>query len=334
MFENILKHIDLIETNKEHILDMWMDYDIVQSKLTQNTMDITFFKNKFASKVFEFAFSVVKSENKTGDCPVIGVMLMLFKKKNIPLSDIFMICVHFKNALLHFASDNKILDDETLKELSMLMDYNFEGVINEYVLLYYKDSLIRKVKTPKSCSVAKLEPTPNNDNNESVTQEVTEQEDQEKQTTSAELYLQEVEVNMEMIQELDELESDTLDAIDAQETLDQNSIDESANLFRKYAAVLNEMYEFEELAYTLTLLADVLSEVSFEEITEETRFMVDIYLKAIISDLRSWRMSIFMTMEAEDIHYLDKTLLSSIAQIQMTLMPQVEGEEEDEIEFF
>jgi len=325
MFKNILKHIDLIETNKEVILDMWMDYDIVESKLTRNTMDITFFRNKFASKVFEFAFSVVKSENKTGDCPVIGVMLMLFKKKNIPLSDIFMICVHFKNALLHFSANKKILDDDMIKELSMLMDYNFEGVINEYVLLYYKDSLIKKAQISKSCPVPKQEPIQNQINEIAETQEV--------KTTSAELYLQEVQVNMEMIEELDELESDTLDAIDAQETLDQNSIDESSNLFRKYAAVLNEMYEFEELAYTLTLLSDLLNEVSFEEITEETKFMVDIYLKAIISDLRSWRMSIFMTMEAEDIHYLDKTLLSSIAQIQMTLMPQVESEE-DEIEFF
>lgn len=61
--------------------------------------------------------------------------------------------------------------------------------------------------------------------------------------------------------------------------------------------------------------------------------MVDIYLKAIISDLQSWRMAIFITMEAEDIHYLDKTLMSSIVQIQMTLMPQEEAQE-DEIKFF
>jgi len=317
MFKNLLKHIDLLEMNQAKILEMWMDYEIVQSKLTRNSMDITFFKEKFATKVFEFAMSVVKSENRTGDCPVIGVMLILFKKKNIPLSDIFMICVHFKNALLHFAANNKILDDKILNEISILMDYNFEGVINEYVLLYYKDSSIKEVHIPKQCptkpALIKIK--------------------QEEEMTSATLYLQEVEVNIEMIEELNELESDTLDTIDAQETLDQNTLDESSNLFRKYAAVLNDMYEFEELAYTLTLLADVLSEVNFEEISEETKFMVDIYLKAIISDLQSWRMSIFITMEAENIHYLDKTLLSSIAQIQMTLMPQVENEE-DEIEFF
>jgi len=318
MFNNILKHIDLLEENRDLILDMWMGYDIVQTKLTLNTMDITFFRDKFATKVFDFAISVVKDEQKSGDCPVIGVMLMLFKKKNIPLSDIFMICVHFKNALLHFAYKNSVLNNDSIRELSILMDYNFEGVIKEYVLLYYKDSLIRKKPITKVSIVKAVE-----------------EEYQEKvqKITSAEIYLQEVNVDMDLVAELDELESDTLDAIDAEETLDQNTLDESANLFKQYAKVLNTMYEFEELAYTLTLLGDVLTEVDFENMIDETKFMVDIYLKAIISDLRSWRMSIFIIMEAEDIHYLDKTLLSSIAQIQMTLMPQVENTE-DEIEFF
>ncbi len=315
MFPNIVKNIDFIESNRNKILQMWMDYEVVQTRLTNNELNITFFKEKFATKVFEFAISVIKNENRTGDCPVIGVMLILFKKKNIPLSDIFIICVHFKNALLHFAADNKILNDDTLKEISLLMDYNFEGVINEYILLYYNDSLIKRPlvvnKTHKDLkTIDSLK--------------------QENQTTSANLYLQEVDINMETIEELNELESDT---IDAEETLNQKSLNDSSNLFRKYAAVLNGMYEFEELGYTLTLLADVLNNANCEEISDETKFMVDIYLKAIISDLQSWRMSIFITKEAEDIHYLDKTLLSSIAQIQMTLMPQVDNEE-DEIEFF
>ena len=322
MFTNVLKHINLLETEKDHILDMWMDYTIVQHKLTQNTINVNFFKEKFATKVFDFAMSVIKNENTKGDCPVIGVMLMLFKKKSIPLSDIFIICVHFKNAVLHFASKHEILNDDTLNEISILMDYNFEGVINEYVLLYYNDSQIKRVKS-----------TQNNPQVSETKMQNKEEVLQEQHPTSANAYLQEVEINMEMIDELNELESDTLEAIDSQETLDQNSLDESANLFRKYASVLNDMYEFEELGYTLTLLADVLNDVNFTEITEETQFMVNIYLKAIISDLQGWRQSIFITMDAEDIHYLDKTLLSSIAQIQMTLMPQVE-DEEDQIEFF
>ena len=327
MFKNIEKNIDLIQKNRDTILDMWMSYDIVQTKLTQNTLNVDFFKDKFAGKVFDFAISVVEKKNETGDCPVIGVMLMLFKKKNIPLSDVFMICVHFKNALLHFAQENSILDDNILREISVLMDYNFEGVINEYVLLYYKDNFI-----PKKANL-------NKETQELVEVEIedvaiTQQLDSQS-GTSAQLYLQEVNVDMDMIDELDELESDTLNAIDANPELDENSMHESSNLFNKYANVLNTMLEFDELAYTLNLLSDLLNDTPFDSLSDETKFMVDIYLKAIISDLQSWRMAIFITMEAEDIHYLDKTLLSSIAQMQMTLMPQVESsEDEEEIEFF
>lgn len=325
MFSHLQKNIQILELNKEHILSLWMEYDIVQKKLTQNQMNITFFREKFASKVFDFAMSVVHTKNCVGDCPVIGVMLMLFKKKNIPLSDIFIICVHFKNALLHFAYENKLLNADTLKELSILMDYNFEGVINEYVLLYYKDPNILKIDSSQ-CNNSKKEQIKKREQLAVTTTPSV-------PATSAQEYLEEIHLDMEMIEELIELESDTLNALGACEELDETSLEESANLFKKYANVLNSMMEFDELAYTLNLLSDLLNEIIYETIESDTKFMVDIYLKAIISDLRSWREAIFVNKNAEDIHYLDKTLLSSIAQIQMTLMPKVE-ESEEEIEFF
>lgn len=329
MFERVLQNIALIEKNKSDILDMWLGYEIVQTKLLTNTMDIDFFREKFASKVFDYATSVVKSVNKAGDCPVIGVMLMLFKRKNIPLSDVFMICVHFKNALLHFAYKKSILDEDMIKEIAMLMDYNFEGVISEYVLLYYKDAtIVKPTIEPVVCSINKEEYL-----NELKNIEITVELDSHK-ATSAQLYLQDVDVDMEMVEELDELENDTLNALEAEETLDQNALTEAAHLFEQYAKVLNGMYEFEELTYTLTILADLLKNVDFSTLEEDTRYMVKIYLKAIITDLRSWRNSIFLTMDAQDIHYLDKTLMSSIAQIQITLMPAVNSAGEDEIEFF
>jgi len=325
MFSNLLKHIDLIQTNKDNILDTWMNYQVVQERLNQNNFNILFFKEKFAVKVFDFAFGVVKNKHEVGECPVIGVMLILFKKKNIPLSDIFIICVHLKNALLHFFDDNAILDEKTIKELSILMDYNFEGVITEYVKLYYNDSREISKKESNTCSTIQTS------------------ERQEKKTplpkeetlscTTAKEYIEEVNVDMSLIDELHELESDTLNAIDADEILCANSLSESSNLFEQYAKVLNTLYEFEELSYTLTILKDLLINTEFDTIDKETNYIIGIYLKAIISDLQSWRMSIFITKEAEDIHYLDKTLLSSIAQLQITLMPTDEGQE-DEIEFF
>jgi hypothetical protein len=293
---------------------MWMDYEIVQKKLQTNGINIDFFRDKFASKVFDFTISVIKSKNEIGECPIIGVMLILFKKKNIPLNDVFMICVHLKNAVFHFLHTNSILDDETINEVSILMDYNFEGVIKEYVQLYYNDTSISNTPSIKHEKVNIIV-------------------EQENTTTSAKVYIQEVNIDTELIEELDDLEEDTLNAIDQDEFINQKSIIESANLFEQYAKVLNMMYEFEELAYTLTILKDLLNSTDFETLDDTTKNMISTYLSAIISDLRSWRISIFSSQNAEDIHYLDKTLLSSIAQLQITLMPQ-ENNSNDEIEFF
>jgi len=319
MFDTILKNIDIIESNKTSILNMWMEYEVVENALSKNTLKKDFFQEKFASKVFDFTINVVNNKNDLGNCPVIGVMLILFKKKNIPLSDIFIICVHLKNSLLHFLNQKNLLDDAMIKEISVLMDYNFEGVIREYTEIYYKDSY-------KHTPYKKVSNQTASSNEISTPLEV-------KVSTSASAYLQEVELDMEMIDELDELESDTLNAIDSEETINRNSIDEASNLFNQYSNVLNSMYEFEELAYTLTILKDLLLSTEIETLDEETGYMISIYLKAIISDLQSWRMSIFITNEAEDIHYLDKTLLSSIAQLQITLLPQ-DNKNEEEIEFF
>jgi len=327
MFKTILNEIELIENNKNTILDKWMGYEAVEYTLIGHGFKVDYYRDKFALKVLEYAIGVVKDNNELGNCPVIGVMLIIFKKKNIPLSDVFTICVHFKNALLHFMLQNSKLNDEMLTEVCMLVDYNFEGVIIEYIDLYYHDSEKYQPSNSmtKAISPEKLVCTVDTDNSVSCTPSATK--------TSAKDYLEEIDLDMEMIAELNELEADALDAIHDEEVITHNSLLESAHLFAQYSKILNTTYEFEELSFTLIILKDLLLSTKFETVDEETKYMITIYLKAIISDLQSWRMSIFETQEADDIHYLDKTLMSSIAQLEITLMPK-EYDEDDEIEFF
>ncbi|MBD3825231.1 MAG: hypothetical protein IE916_12115, partial [Epsilonproteobacteria bacterium] len=79
------------------------------------------------------------------------------QKKSIPLSDVFIICVHFKNALLYYALECKILTAEMLKEIASLVDFNFEGVITQYVGLYYNDYSL----TPAQQKELKITHNPN-----------------------------------------------------------------------------------------------------------------------------------------------------------------------------
>ena len=316
MFSFSPEQIKLLEENKDYILDGWLKYSIVQQTLYRHSIGLDFYKDKFASKVFDYAIGVIKEKNQLGACPVISVMLMLFKKKKIPLSDVFIICVHLKNMLLEFMLVKSLLDKNILDEVSKLMDYNFKGVIDDYVALYYKDIIIHKTcKTNDDKTFVKTETE--------VAVVV----------TSASQYMGEVEIEAGLISELDELEDDTLNTIDSQDLITQEALLESSKLFLRYSSTINTLYEFEELAYTLKILGDLLENSDFNEMDDDMQSYIQTYLKAIISDLKTWRMSIFVTQEAEDIHYLDKTLLSSISQLQITLMPN-DDNAEDEIEFF
>ena len=183
MFTSLNNNIALIEENKEIILNLWLDYEIVKKTLQSNTLEHNFFKEKFGLKVFEFATGVIKSKNELGNCPVIGVMLILFKKKNIPLADVFIICVHLKNAFIHFLNSNNLLDSKTIDEICMLMDYNFNGVIKEYTLLYYNDEY-----RSKPCSIQSSQ----------IELQTTEIKSKKKKT-SAKIYISEIELDLEQI---------------------------------------------------------------------------------------------------------------------------------------
>ena len=320
---HLLKHIALLERDSQLILDHWIDDETVKRMLCQNGLKTAFFKERFASKVIEYALGVIENKNELGQCPVIGVMLILFKKKNIPLSDVFIICVNLKNTLLHYFNDKNLLSSELLKELNLLMDHNFEGVIREYADLYYHD--IYKVR---HCGI------------ENTQEDKTEELDElpvylsvSSDITSAKVYLTETEVDMDMVAELDELERESIDAMEMSESLNTEILSDVIKLFEHYSKILNGALEFDELVYTLTVLLDMLRKTQIDLVDDLTQKTVVIYLRAVISDLQSWRMSVFITQEAEDIHYLDKTLLSSIAQLQIMLMPQEETST-DEIEFF
>ena len=327
MFPVLHSNIILIGDNKNNILDIWMSFDIVKSTLKYHNFEISFFREKFASKVFDYATDVIKSKNEPGNCPVIGVMLILFKKKNIPLSDVFLICVNFKNALLNFTLQNNLLNDKMLSEISILVDYNFYGVIKEYVELYYSDNNVHEINT-----ILLQKNTTQEIQSTSITTTVP-----VLKITSAQEYLLEVYADIEAIAELDELEIDTLNTVDTGKDITKKTLLESAYLFEKYAAVLSTLYEFEQLSYTLTVLKDLLYSTDFKKLDEKKSHVISVYLVAIISDLQNWRISIFVTRDAKDIHQLDKTLMSSIAQLQAILMPDVENQVEnknDDFELF
>ena len=103
LFPNLSQHIKVLEKDAPLLLKNWMKSPEVGTVLQQHAMNTDFFGNYFGSKVIEYAFGVIKGNNELGNCPVIGIMLTIYKRKNIPISDVFLIYTHFKNTLIRYA---------------------------------------------------------------------------------------------------------------------------------------------------------------------------------------------------------------------------------------
>ncbi|MFA6197387.1 MAG: response regulator [Sulfurimonas sp.] len=132
-------HLDMIvgdlALNKNHIMNNWINDDMVKNKLRKHIIDNDYFKTHFGEKVFDYFIGVAQGNNKAGNCPVIVTMLDFFKHKNLPLESIFIICVNFKNAITTYICQKYSFNSELYHELSLILDKNFEGVITQYMSL-------------------------------------------------------------------------------------------------------------------------------------------------------------------------------------------------------
>jgi hypothetical protein len=320
-FSHLLPYVDNFDRAKSKLVHEWMSCSDVVNVLRKYEIATNFYGKYFAVKIINYALGVIRGTNALGNCPVVGVMLVFFEKKNIELEEIFTICVNLKNTLIQFMLKEKILNPDTLREISLLIDHNFVGVIRDYIHLHYSIN-----EDHSSCSIA-LNDTKN------INSCTIYQVNTAINTTSALHYMQEVEMDLGLIDELGEIEIETICSIDVTDKMDDTSYREVILLLNNYIKVIKHLVEFQELTYTLTLLVNLLETTPVESISVDNCGVVSIYIKAIIDDLSMWRRSVFVDQSAEDIHYLDKTLLSSIAQLQITLS-QGEGAMTDEIEFF
>lgn len=319
-FPHIGQYSDQLDIAKYDLLNLWMSQDSVQTTLKTYKIPPEFFSRYFGIRIIEYAFGVLRGEYPLGNCPIIGVMLVYFEKKNFALEDIFELCSNLKNCMLECALNHEILTNATIQEISLMMDKNLKGVIREYMEIYFN-----KEPQQLTCSVDPSSMQKIFTDNINVPEKAI--------ITSALAYLQEIAVDFDLLEELNEIEEETFSSIDLSGTMTQSAYNEVIVLFSNYTKVLNQLVEFSEITYALQMLIDLLQSTTPDTIGEEQIGVIAIYIKAIISDLSLWRKSVFIDKSAEDIHYLDKTLLSSIAQLQIMLSEQ-DDTFSHEIDFF
>ncbi len=141
---------------------------------------------------------------------------------------------------------------------------------------------------------------------------------------------------MDKIEALEELE-DSIDQLLFSmegESATKEKFAELADGLVEYNEVIDAMIEFQHLAFAIQSLTEFLRSIEDDKLKgEKTKKMV-LLLTNMISDLSSWRKTIFIRQEANDIHYLDSSLLSSCLQIEMIFNENEIEEEDDGLELF
>jgi len=278
--------------------------DTIQEFYDATDMYIEYIDNINQLKEVQKYFLDIKSLVQSGTIPYLAT------KHDNDLTDIFLYMLESFVAWNSFLHDT----DEDVKAFN-ITNIDFIDSLRYLVDMCYKfkhdykchDSEVKEVAPTKLVEIA-LEQTP---------------------VTSAQKYFNEVELDSEVYDELHELETD-IEMLEYTTEYTDELNENFIKFFEGYTSALNPLFEFKDLSYSLMLLSQKLSEYKIDENSE----MLLILLKGLISDLLEWKRAVLVEKTAEDIHYMDKSFYSNIAQIEMSIEHRGEEELEDEIEFF
>jgi len=160
-------------------------------------------------------------------------------------------------------------------------------------------------------------------------QEVEVQSSEETHIISAKEFFEDNKLDDDSIDELHELDQEV------QHILFRNSLDEEfyediIAFFHGYVRVLNTLFEFQDLGYSLNLICTQLEKLD----KKENNKSLLIVLQAIVADLQDWKKAVLINQDADDIHYMDKSFYANIGLIESTLNGIDEQSSGGSVEFF
>lgn len=152
----------------------------------------------------------------------------------------------------------------------------------------------------------------------------------DKDKISAKTFINNLVIDNELLDEMAELERDLSEVLYVDEEISEETIASFTLFIFRYAKLLGNFPEFKELSFALNSLVNVLEKAKFNE-DEKRDKKVMTFLNAMIEDLKNWKRVIFDEASANDIHYLDASLFSSCAQLELLLTKKEKenGDSED-----
>jgi hypothetical protein len=295
-FVELNKIANKFEENIEHLATQWVENETVSRRLKIMGISPKFFKKHFGVRVIKHALSVIRGEHEVGDCPVLHVMLAFFEAKHFQLNDLYIVCAGLRNTMLSTLFEMGLANGGVIKEVTGLMDTNFEGVMIEYISRnYHHTNVLDDLCPPRQDSIATCDKTQN------------------PAKLSAKQYLGMINTNYTDMEELKDLEEDACEALE-QSLLNNELLGVLIVVFKKYSSILANFEEFGKIGTALTILLEILEHLDMNTFNEGRRKNIAKICESLIEDLKGWRDGIFTYSNADDIHWLDEELISLMAQ--------------------
>jgi len=251
-----------------------------------------------------------------------GSIPYLVTKKDNDLKDIFLYMLESFTLWNTYLHDNK--DDVKAFNVATI---DFKGSLRHLVDICYKfkhEYKCHDVELSQETSEYVVEDT------QTITQPQKSIESmQEQAITSAEKFFLEMELEPEIYDELHELDME-IELLQYSQTWNSELQESLIKFFEGYTRVLNPLFEFKDLSYSLMLLSQKLQEYKENENAE----MLLSLIKYLIHDLLEWKRTVLLDKTADDIHYMDKSFYSNIAQIELSIEQREVDDDCGDIEFF
>ncbi len=138
---HLVRALPTLIAAKEHILSEWMAFDEPLQVLEGHDIKADYFIDHFAGGVFDYFMDVIKGVKEIGDCPVMAKLLEYLKDRDISADELFVICSHFRKAVLDFSYDSELNSKAMFDEVSYVFDLNFSGVLKHYTGTIYQKEL-------------------------------------------------------------------------------------------------------------------------------------------------------------------------------------------------
>ncbi|WP_345969684.1 ATP-binding protein [Sulfurimonas sp. HSL1-6] len=137
--------IDRFKEAKATILQRWVSYETAESVLKRHGIETDFFIRQYASGVYDYFEMVIRGEMQIGDCPVMAELLEYLKDNEVTSDELFMLCSHFRRAMVDISYELGVNSQEVYDEISYVFDLNFSGVLKRYTeTIYQKEREIER----------------------------------------------------------------------------------------------------------------------------------------------------------------------------------------------